>query len=69
MTMPAVTNFYSATNSFRASATIVFFLRRPTLRLCQILKFMGRATRPNDYGRLFMALGQLQGTNATTNIR
>ena len=33
MTTPAVTYFQSATSSFRASATIVVFLRRPPLRL------------------------------------
>ncbi len=35
----------------------------------QMLKFMGRGTRPDDYDRLFAALGRLQGTNVTTNIR
>ena len=33
MTTPAVTYFQSATSSFRASATMVVFLRRPPLRL------------------------------------
>ena len=33
MTTPAVTYFQSATSSFRASATIVVFRRRPPLRL------------------------------------
>src|SRR5712692_9835996 len=33
MTTPAVTYFQSATSSFRASATIVVFLRWPPLRL------------------------------------
>jgi hypothetical protein len=32
MTTPAVTYFQSATSSFRASATMVTFLRRPPLR-------------------------------------
>jgi plasmid replication initiation protein len=35
----------------------------------QILKFMGRGTRKDDYERLFAALGRLQGTNVTTNLR
>jgi plasmid replication initiation protein len=35
----------------------------------QMLKFMRRGTRPVDYDRLFAALGRLQGTNVTTNIR
>jgi plasmid replication initiation protein len=35
----------------------------------QMLKFMGRGTRPDDYDRLFAALGRPQGTNVTTNIR
>jgi plasmid replication initiation protein len=35
----------------------------------QMLKFMDRGTRPDDYDRLFAALGRLQGTNVTTNIR
>jgi len=35
----------------------------------QMLKFMGRGTRPDDYDRLFAALGRLQATNVTTNIR
>jgi plasmid replication initiation protein len=35
----------------------------------QMLKFMGRGTRPDDYDSLFAALGRLQGTNVTTNIR
>jgi plasmid replication initiation protein len=35
----------------------------------QMLRFMGRGTRPDDYERLFAALGRLQGTNVTTNIR
>ena len=33
MMTPAVTYFHSATSSFRASATMVVFLRRPPLRL------------------------------------
>ena len=33
MTTPAVTYFQSATSSFRASATMVVFLKRPPLRL------------------------------------
>lgn len=33
MTTPAVTYFHSATSSFLARATMVVFLRRPSLRL------------------------------------
>ena len=33
MMTPAITYFHSATSSFRASATMVVFLRRPPLRL------------------------------------
>jgi plasmid replication initiation protein len=35
----------------------------------QMLRFMGRGTRLDDYERFFAALGRLQGTSVTTNIR
>src|SRR5665811_559892 len=43
MTMPAVTYFHSATSSFRASATMVVFLRRPPLWLTRSLNHRASA--------------------------